>query len=264
MAHLRCNIIYYWQLTWNKENQTSLTINLTLIIVHKTKKPTKFGLRLAYITPEIIVKFQLKHKFYLGRLELKSSLLTLFFRRGNSPHVIWTTRAKSTRTTSSTKLRKWFQNKNTERTFNIFNRATTVFVPYCACRLDGTRVSRPLVKENEDARYQGGKLPVVTDEIWESARKGAWGRREELLHHFPFFFLPLMHRELAQPHPAVRALVIPMHSRWKVKPGVKRGEGAGGQVASPCGRNEYVTNEPQRTSAGRLGSRVSSIKRILS
>ena len=45
-------------------------MNLTLKIVQKTKKPTTFGLRLAYITPGMIVKFQLKDKFYLGRLEL--------------------------------------------------------------------------------------------------------------------------------------------------------------------------------------------------
>ena len=38
---IRCNIIYYSQLTQNKENKTCLTMNLTLTKVHKTKKPNK-------------------------------------------------------------------------------------------------------------------------------------------------------------------------------------------------------------------------------
>ena len=38
---IRCNKIYYLQLTKNKENKICLTMNLSLTKVHKTKKPNK-------------------------------------------------------------------------------------------------------------------------------------------------------------------------------------------------------------------------------
>ena len=37
----------------------------------------------------------------------------------------------------------------------ISNLVPRGFAPYCSCWLDETLVSRPLVKGNEDARYEG-------------------------------------------------------------------------------------------------------------
>ena len=37
----------------------------------------------------------------------------------------------------------------------ISNLVPRGFAPYCSCWLDETLVSRPLVKRNEDARYEG-------------------------------------------------------------------------------------------------------------
>ena len=72
LVHLRCNIIYYSQLTKNKENKTCLRMNLTLTKVHKTKKPNKLYYTgdspdIYFLQSDSVIHFFYNLKGYIGR-----------------------------------------------------------------------------------------------------------------------------------------------------------------------------------------------------
>ena len=69
---IRWNIIYYSQLTKNKENKTCLTMNLTLTKVHKTKKPNKLCYTgdnpdIYFLQSDSVIHFFYNLKGYIGR-----------------------------------------------------------------------------------------------------------------------------------------------------------------------------------------------------
>ena len=89
-AYLQCNITFYSQLTQNNENKTSLTMSLTLTIVHQTKKTNKlyhttdepFRVHLSRVMG--LGRSQWVHFYWAGLFPLKlnitsPNLLTLIF-----------------------------------------------------------------------------------------------------------------------------------------------------------------------------------------
>ena len=69
---IRCNEIYYLQLTKNKENKTCLTMNLTLTKVRKTKKPNKLYYTgdnpdIYFLQSDSVIHFFYNLKGYIAR-----------------------------------------------------------------------------------------------------------------------------------------------------------------------------------------------------
>ena len=85
LAHLQCNIIYYSQLTKNKENKTCLTMNLTLTKVHKTKKYyTGDNPDIYFLQSGSVIHFFYNLKGYIGR-NIYNILLAKRMEKKNSP-----------------------------------------------------------------------------------------------------------------------------------------------------------------------------------